>query len=253
MLTRVVRDGIIEGQALAVANLREFVVALLESPSILLGAVEVHAKVDHWLRQDVVEIQLTKKEHQVREEYDADRLDCLRPCGLRPDSDERLTLNYDHADVLVAKLPQDFVQRVLRIRSHHVLVTLRVADCSKFMKVVLEEVDITFVVLYQEFQHVLGRDYSLQLTALVCCQRDRVQIVFIQRLDRAENFLVDVEVNKLTLVVEAFLRLRNLQPVHQRHMLHHLHYELEATHLETASRVVGLLTEDVGGAHLLVR
>ena len=156
MLARVVRDGVIEGQALAVADLRKFVVAFLESSSILLCAVEVHAKVDHWLRQDVVEIQLTKKEHQVREEYNANCLDCLRPCGLRPDSDECLTLNYDHADVLVAKLPQDFVQRVLRICSHHVLVTLRMANCCKFMKVVLEEVDITFVVLYKKFEHVLS-------------------------------------------------------------------------------------------------
>ena len=49
----------------------------------------------------------------------------------------------------------------------------------ELVKIVLEEVDIAFVVFDQELEHILSRDDALQLTALVCCQSNGVQIVIV--------------------------------------------------------------------------
>lgn len=186
-----------------------------------------------------MEVVLLEQVHQVVQKQDSDGLSHLNPVFVRALSDEGHPFDQHHADTLVSDLLEHLVERVSSPSFDEVGVPLGMAYIGsgllELVEVVLEEVNVALVVVYQEAQDVEVADDALEVRFLARSQSYRVETVLVDYLNSVQDLGIDVEVDQLAFVSVVALAILELplnpQPVLDSDLLKDPKDELKAAHL----------------------
>ena len=171
-----------------------------ESLSILFSAIQVHDKVDDWLRENLVKVQLLEQIHQVRQEHYTDCLYLFGPVYslwivLSDLLYDGHALNEYQADTVLAYLLQDLQQSVVGTRLDQILITTGMVGVAEFLETVLEEIYVALIIIDKEREYIRCLNEALQLRLLISGQRNGIQTVVVHDVDHVENLAIYVNIN----------------------------------------------------------